>query len=155
MFSFCTCSASIMIKALSRQCLPCSQSQLKLCCIQLWKLWIGERDACGDLVGDWAQYLDKETFKCRWCDQERKYNSGGKSSLIQHSKSIKHKNIADGKTGRVPSQSRVGGKSLNWFSIHAEALIISGIGFVKPGSLSSNLRTFCQILSRQTFTRLC
>ena len=42
MFSFFTCSASIMIKALLRQCLPCSQSQLKLCCIQLWKLWIGE-----------------------------------------------------------------------------------------------------------------
>ena len=34
MFSFFTCSASIMIKALLRQCLPCSQSQLKLCCIQ-------------------------------------------------------------------------------------------------------------------------
>ena len=42
MFSFFTCSASIMIKALLGQCLPCSQSQLKLCCIQLWKLWIGE-----------------------------------------------------------------------------------------------------------------
>ena len=42
MFSFFTCSASIMIKALLRQCLPCSQSQLKSCCIQLWKLWIGE-----------------------------------------------------------------------------------------------------------------
>ena len=57
--------------------------------------WLGERDACGDLVGDWAQYLDKETFNCQWCNQERKYSSGGKSSLIQHSKSIKHKNIAD------------------------------------------------------------
>ena len=42
MFLFFTCSASIMIKALLRQCLPCSQSQLKLCCIPLWKLWIGE-----------------------------------------------------------------------------------------------------------------
>ena len=27
--------------------------------------WLGERDACGDLVGDWAQYLDKETFNCQ------------------------------------------------------------------------------------------
>ena len=57
--------------------------------------WLGERDACGDIVCDWAQYLDKETFNCQWCNQERKYSSGGKSSLIQHSKSIKHKNIAD------------------------------------------------------------
>ena len=70
--------------------------------------WLGERDACGDLVGDWAEYLDKETFNCRWCDQERKYSNGGKSSLIQHSKSAKHKNIADGKRGRVSGQPRVG-----------------------------------------------
>ena len=70
--------------------------------------WLGERDACGDLVGDWAEHMDKETFNCRWCDQERKYSNGGKSSLIQHSKSGKHKNIADGKKERVSSQPRVG-----------------------------------------------
>ena len=47
--------------------------------------WLGERDANGDLVGDWAQYLDKEQFKCRYCDVERKYSNGGRSSLLKHS----------------------------------------------------------------------
>ena len=46
--------------------------------------WLGERDANGDLVGDWAQYLDKEQFKCRYCDVERKYSNGGRSSLLKH-----------------------------------------------------------------------
>jgi len=55
--------------------------------------WLGERDANGDLVGDWAQYFDKEQFKCRYCDVERKYSNGGRSSLIQHSESGKHKKI--------------------------------------------------------------
>ena len=70
--------------------------------------WLGERDANGDLVGDWAQYFDKEQFKCRYCDVERKYSNGGRSSLIQHSESGKHKKIADGKKGRVTGQPRVG-----------------------------------------------
>jgi len=26
--------------------------------------WLGERDACGDLVGDWAQYLDCILYLC-------------------------------------------------------------------------------------------
>ena len=70
--------------------------------------WLGERDANGDLVGDWAQYFDKEQFKCRYCDVERKYSNGGRSSLIQHSESGKHKKIADGKKGRVTGKPRVG-----------------------------------------------
>ena len=69
--------------------------------------WLGERDANGDLVGDWAQYLDKEQFKCRYCDVERKYSNGGRSSLIKHSESEKHQNIANGKKGRVTGQLRV------------------------------------------------
>ena len=69
--------------------------------------WLGERDANGDLVGDWAQYFDKEQFKCRYCDVERKYSNGGRSSLIKHSESEKHQNIANGKKGRVTGQPRV------------------------------------------------
>ena len=38
--------------------------------------WLGERDACGDIVGDWAIYVDGQTFKCRWCQISRKCNSG-------------------------------------------------------------------------------
>ena len=49
--------------------------------------WLGEKDAKGDLVGDWAQYSDKEQFKCQYCDVERKYSNGGRTSLIQHSES--------------------------------------------------------------------
>ena len=49
--------------------------------------WLGEKDAKGDLVGDWAQYSDKEQFKCRYCDVERKCSNGGRTSLIQHSES--------------------------------------------------------------------
>ena len=30
--------------------------------------WLGERDACGDLVGDWAQYLDCILYLC-WVRQ--------------------------------------------------------------------------------------
>ena len=59
--------------------------------------WLGEKDGNGDLVGDWAQYPDKEQFKCRYCDVDRKYSNGGRISLIQHSESRKHKKSADGK----------------------------------------------------------
>ena len=69
--------------------------------------WLGDTDANGDLVGDWAQYFDKEQFKCRYCDVERKYSNGGRSSLIEHSKTVKHQDIANGKKGRVASQPRV------------------------------------------------
>ena len=69
--------------------------------------WLGERDANGDLVGDWAQYLDKEQFKCRYCDVERKYSNGGRSSFIQHPESGKQTKIADGKKGRVTGEPRL------------------------------------------------
>ena len=59
--------------------------------------WLGEKDANGDLVGDWARYVDKEQFRCRYCDVERKYTNGGRASLIAHSESGKHRKIADGK----------------------------------------------------------
>ena len=58
--------------------------------------WLGEKDGNGDLVGDWAQYSDKEQFKCRYCDVERKCSNGGSTSLIQHSESHKHKKNANG-----------------------------------------------------------
>ena len=58
--------------------------------------WLGQKDGNGDLVGDWAQYSDKEQFKCQYCDVERKYSNGGRTSLIQHSKSHKHKKSANG-----------------------------------------------------------
>ena len=70
--------------------------------------WLGEKDANGDLVRDWAQYFDKEQFKCRYCNVERKFSNGGRTSLIQHSESGMHKNIADGKKGRVTGQPRLG-----------------------------------------------
>ena len=54
------------------------------------------------------QFFDKEQFKCRYCDVVRKYSNGGRTSLIQHSDSAKHKKIADGKKGRVTGQPRVG-----------------------------------------------
>ena len=38
----------------------------------------------------------------------RLYCNGGRTSLIQHSESGKHKKIADGKKGRVTGQPRVG-----------------------------------------------
>ena len=28
--------------------------------------WMGERDAQGDKMGDWALWVDHQTFKCRW-----------------------------------------------------------------------------------------
>ena len=59
--------------------------------------WLGEKDANGDLVGAWVQYSDNEQFKCRFCDVERKYSNGGRSSLIQHPESGKQTKIADGK----------------------------------------------------------
>ena len=70
--------------------------------------WLGEKDANGDLVGDWAHYVDKEQFRCRYCDVERKYTNGGRASLIAHSESGKHRKIADGKKGRVTGQPRLG-----------------------------------------------
>ena len=69
--------------------------------------WLGDKNANGDLMGDWALYFDSEHFKCRYCDIERKYSNGGRSSLIQHSQSEKHQNIANGKKGRVTGQPRV------------------------------------------------
>ena len=57
---------------------------------------LGEKDANRDLVGDWAQYVDKEKFRCWYCDVERKYTNEGRASLIQHSESGKHRKIADG-----------------------------------------------------------
>ena len=54
--------------------------------------WLGEKD----VVGDWAQYSDKKQFKCWYCDVERKYSNGGRTSLIQHSESHKHKKNANG-----------------------------------------------------------
>ena len=65
---------------------------------------LGEKDANRDLVGDWAQYVDKEQFRCWYCDVERKYTIEGRASLIQHSESGKHRKIADGKKGRVTGQ---------------------------------------------------
>ena len=59
--------------------------------------WLGEKDANGDLIRDWAQYFDKEQFKCRYCNVERKFSNGGRTSLIQHSESHKHKKSGDGK----------------------------------------------------------
>ena len=59
--------------------------------------WLGEKDANGDLVGDWAHYVDKEQFRCWYCNVERKYTNGGRASLIEHSESGKHRKIADGK----------------------------------------------------------
>ena len=35
--------------------------------------WLGEKDANGDLVGDWAQYSDKEQFKCRYAVSTRRH----------------------------------------------------------------------------------
>ena len=70
--------------------------------------WLGEKDANGDLVGDWAHYVDKEQFRCWYCDVERKYTNGGRASLIAHSESGKHRKIADGKKGRVTGQPRLG-----------------------------------------------
>ena len=58
---------------------------------------LGEKDANRDLVGDWAQYVDKEQFRCWYCDVERKYTIEGRASLIQHSESGKHRKNADGK----------------------------------------------------------
>ena len=57
--------------------------------------WLGEKDANGDLVG------------ASFCDVERKYSNGGRSSLIKHSESEKHQNIANGKKGRVTGQPGV------------------------------------------------
>ena len=70
--------------------------------------WLGEKDANGDLVGDWAHYVDKEQFRCWYCNVERKYTNGGRASLIAHSESGKHRKIADGKKGRVTGQPRLG-----------------------------------------------
>ena len=56
-----------------------------------------EKDANRDLVGDWAQYVDKEQFRWWYCDVERKYTNKGRASLIQHSEPGKHRKIADGK----------------------------------------------------------
>ena len=47
--------------------------------------WLGKKDANEDLLGDWAQYFWQGTFKCQYCNLERKYSNGGRSSLIQHS----------------------------------------------------------------------
>ena len=47
----------------------------------------GDKDANEDLVGDWVQYFDEEQFKCRHCNEERKFRNGGKGSSIQHSES--------------------------------------------------------------------
>ena len=43
--------------------------------------WLGEKDANGDLIRDWAQYFDKEQFKCRYCNVERKFSKGGPSVI--------------------------------------------------------------------------
>ena len=53
--------------------------------------WLGEKDANGDLVGAWAQYSENEQFKCCFCDVERKYSNGGRSSFIQHPESGKQR----------------------------------------------------------------
>ena len=45
--------------------------------------WLGEKDSNGDLVGDWAQFFDKEQFKCRYCDVVRKYSNGGRTSQAE------------------------------------------------------------------------
>ena len=37
--------------------------------IGLCPAWMGEKDAQGDLVGDWAKQVDYQTFKCRWCQK--------------------------------------------------------------------------------------
>ena len=76
--------------------------------------WLGEKDANGDLVGDWAHYVDKEQFRCRYCDVERKYTNGGRASLIAHSESEKHRKIAVGekgiKEGRRRGEGKIGDK---------------------------------------------
>ena len=59
--------------------------------------WLAEKDGNGDLVGDWAQYSDKEQLKCRCCDVERKCSNGGRTCLTQYSESHKHKKSANGK----------------------------------------------------------
>ena len=92
-----------------RGCVSCKMSGSKAKRSISWHTgWLGERDANGDLVGDWAQYSDNEQFKCRYCNVERKYSNGGRSSLIQHSECGKHRNIANGKKGRVTGQPRFG-----------------------------------------------
>ena len=77
--------------------------------------WLGEKDANGDLVGDWAQYFDKEQFKCRSFNVERKFSNGGRTSLIQHSESAKHKNIMDGKKRKGDWPAEVWGRILMTF----------------------------------------
>ena len=92
-----------------RVCFACKMSGTSAKKIVKWhEGWLGEKDANGDLIRDWAQYFDKEQFKCRYCNVERKFSNGGRTSLIQHSESAKHKNIADGKKGRVTGQPRFG-----------------------------------------------
>ena len=75
---------------------------------------LGEKDANRDLVGDWAQYVDKEQFRCWYCDVERKYTNGGRASLIAHSESEKHRKIAVGekgiKEGRRGGEGKIGNK---------------------------------------------
>ena len=46
--------------------------------------WLGEKDANGDLVGDWAHYVDKEQFRCWYCNVERKFSNGGRTSFSQY-----------------------------------------------------------------------
>ena len=81
-----------------------SGSNVKKSLVNWHTRWFGERDANGDLGGDWAQYFDKEQFKC---NIERKCSNGGRSSLIQHSESGKPQKTADGKKGKVAGQPGV------------------------------------------------
>ena len=55
-----------------RGCLSCKMSCRNAKKLINWHTgWSGEKDANGDLLGDWAQYFDKEHFKCRYCNLER------------------------------------------------------------------------------------
>ena len=55
-----------------RGCLSCKMSCSNAKKLINWHTgWLGEKDANGDLLGDWAQYFDKEHFKCRYCNLGR------------------------------------------------------------------------------------
>ena len=72
-----------------------SGSNVKKSLVSWHTRWFGERDANGDLGGDWVQYFDKEQFKC---NIERKCSNGGRSIL----------NLGSMEKGRVAGQPGVG-----------------------------------------------
>ena len=67
--------------------------------------WLSQTDSNGDQLSEWVVHESRETIYCRWCKKKGiSFSNQGIQQVKQHSKSQKHRQVADIKKRRNVTQ---------------------------------------------------